>query len=70
MEDTNGIALTREVITAFPEARVVIISNYDDPELREATRSAGAHAYVTKDNLLEVPRILTANKSTWDDSDE
>jgi hypothetical protein len=35
-----------------------MVTNYDDPELREAARDAGACAYVLKQNLLEVNAVL------------
>jgi hypothetical protein len=40
----------------------MILTSYDDDELREAARSAGACEYVTKQNLLEVRRILGGQK--------
>jgi DNA-binding NarL/FixJ family response regulator len=58
MKRTNGIAATRQLLAAFPEARVVIVTNYNDEPLREAARWAGACGYVLKDNLIEVRRLL------------
>ena len=58
MGTTNGIAATRQIKTAFPEARIVIVTNYDDGDLREAARSAGACEYVLKEDLLSLRRII------------
>jgi DNA-binding NarL/FixJ family response regulator len=55
----NGITATRSIKAAFPQARIVILTNYDDAELREAARRAGACGYVLKENLIEVRRILS-----------
>ena len=60
MKQTDGIAATREIKAAHPEARVCIVTDYDDPMLRAAARSAGACDYVLKDNLIEVRRVLAA----------
>ena len=58
MGGMNGITATRHVKAAFPETRVMIVTSFDDPHLREAATQAGASAYVTKDDLFEVRRIL------------
>ena len=60
MKDVDGITATREIITAFPDARIVIVSNYDSDELREAASAAGASGYVVKENLIDLRRIVGA----------
>ena len=60
MKQTDGIAATREIKAAHPEARICIVTDYDDPNLREAAKRAGAREYVVKDNLIEVRRVLSA----------
>ena len=57
MRRVDGISATRQVKQAFPEARIIVVSQYNDPELREAARQAGAAEYVLKDNLLSLRRI-------------
>ncbi|MGH9838430.1 MAG: response regulator [Blastocatellia bacterium] len=58
MKEMDGLAATRQIKAAFPQARIVIVTGYDDARLREAARSAGACAYVHKENLLELRQIL------------
>ena len=62
MKETDGISATRRIKAAFPDAQIVIVTDYDDPKLREAARSAGAREYVLKENLLDVRRILDARE--------
>ena len=57
-DETNGIAATREIVSAFHEAKIIIVTNYDDAHFRESARDAGAVDYVLKENLLDVRRIL------------
>ena len=57
----DGISATRQIIAAYPQARVMIVTNYDDVYLREAARSAGAREYVLKQNFIEIRRILSAS---------
>ncbi len=59
MERMNGIAATREIKAAYPEARIMIVTGYESEELREAARRAGACEYVVKENLFEIRRILS-----------
>lgn len=54
----DGIAATRQITRAWPAARIMMVTDYDDTQLREAAHLAGAAEYVTKENLLEVRRIL------------
>jgi CheY-like chemotaxis protein len=62
MGGTDGIATTRQITTAFPNARVMIVTDYDDAELREAARDAGASEYVVKEDLSAVRRILKSTE--------
>ena len=60
MKGVDGISATRRIKAAFPDANIIIVTDYDDPKLRKAARGAGACEYVTKENLLDVRRILGA----------
>ena len=54
----DGIAASRKIMTDFPDARIVIVTSYDNAGLRRAATEAGACGYVLKDNLAEVRRML------------
>ena len=58
MSRMDGITATREILKAFPAARVVIVSKHDDEQIREAARAAGACGYVLKENLLGIRALL------------
>lgn len=58
MPGLDGITATRQIRTAFPDARVLIVTQYDDRESREEASRAGACGYVLKENLFELRRIL------------
>jgi CheY-like chemotaxis protein len=58
MGAVDGISATAALTTAYPGIRVVVVTNYDDPYLREAATEAGACGYVLKENLLELPSLL------------
>jgi CheY-like chemotaxis protein len=52
MTRMNGFDATKEIKRQFPAARVVIVSQWDSPALREAAEASGADAYVNKKSLL------------------
>ena len=58
MGAVDGISATALLTSAHPGSRVVMVTNYDDPYLREAAAEAGACGYVLKENLLELPGLL------------
>ena len=51
LPDGNGIALTAEIKSLFPTTKVVIVSGYQWRECQEAAATAGAAAYVFKDEI-------------------
>lgn len=59
MRRMNGLDATRRIVDAFPDAKIVIVTNHDDDELRRKARDAGARAYVVKDNLINLPSLLS-----------
>jgi CheY-like chemotaxis protein len=58
MKKTDGLTATGLIKAAFPAARIVVVTVCTGDDMREAARSAGACAYVVKDNLLELRKIL------------
>lgn len=58
MDGMDGIAATREILRAHKTARVIIVTNYDEPHFREAASSAGAVAFVCKERLHELAEIV------------
>jgi CheY-like chemotaxis protein len=64
MTDMDGLTATREIKRVFPATRVVIVTSYDEPSLREEAQAVGACGYVLKDNLRSLCDLLT--KSSLD----
>jgi CheY-like chemotaxis protein len=59
MTEMDGIAATRQIKTSFPNANIMIITDYDNQDLRRLARDAGATEYVAKENLFDMCRILS-----------
>ena len=60
IEGVDGITATRQIIDAYPQARILIVTNYNDDNLRRAAREAGACRYIVKEHLLDILEILPA----------
>ena len=58
MSRMDGITATRNIMQAFPRAKIVIVSKHDDKQLQATARTAGACGYVLKENLLAVRELL------------
>lgn len=59
MARTDGIRATGLLTAAHPEAKVVVVSDFEQADLRLAAREAGARHFVPKSNLLELRNVLT-----------
>lgn len=60
MRQMNGLAATEAILSRHPDARIVIVSNHDAPDLRDAAARAGSRGYVVKQDLLTLPALLLA----------
>jgi DNA-binding NarL/FixJ family response regulator len=58
MKPMNGLSATAKIRTTHPNAKVLIVSQYNEPEFREAANNAGACGYVFKENLIDIPNII------------
>ena len=63
MERVGGIAATEQLKTAFPSARIIILSKHKDTDIQTAARAAGACAYFIKDDLTALRTFLLSHKS-------
>jgi CheY-like chemotaxis protein len=58
MKRMDGQSAMELVHQYFPKAKVMIVSQDDTPEIRQAAHHAGALAFVPKENLLEILNTL------------
>jgi CheY-like chemotaxis protein len=62
MKEVDGLVATSQIRAVYPDARIVIVTNFDDAQLREAAREAGACEYMLKDDLLALRAIISQAK--------
>ncbi len=62
MRPGDGLSATRMIVSRFPTARVVILTDHDDAETRRFALDAGAFEFFGKDYLLPLRSLIKANK--------
>ncbi len=63
----NGLELTKRVKARYPDIIVVIVTNYDLPEYREAAYQSRADHFISKDSFLEIINSILQNRNTGQD---
>ena len=58
MNGMDGLTATRQLRSAHPEARIIIVTKHNDEPLRERAFAYGACGFVNKENLLELRTML------------
>jgi CheY-like chemotaxis protein len=58
MPRMDGLAATRQIVAAYPAARVIMVTDYDDDALRQAAHESGACGYALKVNLLDLAALI------------
>lgn len=58
MPNVDGIGAIRKIIGEFPQAKICMLTAFDEEEIRSEALSAGARGFVTKDNMFELQAII------------
>jgi len=58
MPGLNGFETIKGIKQAYPEARVIIVTSFNEPQFRDLARSAGAVGFILKENLLALRLLL------------
>ena len=54
----DGLTATKTIKRDYPEAKIIMVTMYDDERWRLAAQEAGASGYVLKENLTQLPSLL------------
>ncbi len=72
MPELDGVAATREIVTRWPEARIVILTTFDEDAYVVEGLQAGAMGYLLKDvagdELAQAVRSVVAGSALLDES--
>jgi len=58
MPGLDGFESTKALKQAYPEARVMIVTSFNEPAFRNRARSVGAIGYILKENILALRVML------------
>jgi two-component system, NarL family, response regulator LiaR len=61
MEPVDGLAASRAILGAHPEAKIIILTNYDEARYRAAAREIGTKAFILKEHLGDILPLLSSN---------
>jgi DNA-binding NarL/FixJ family response regulator len=64
----NGLELTKKIKAQYPDIVVVIMTNYDLPEYREAAYQSRADHFLSKDSFLNMINSILANQDIEKDN--
>jgi CheY-like chemotaxis protein len=59
MPGMDGLTATRQIKAQFPDARILIVTQHVNRELRDSALLAGATGFVAKDELTRLEGIIT-----------
>lgn len=54
----NGFNACEEIISNHPEAKIIILTNYDDPEYKHKAKEIGVYDFLLKEDLSLLPGII------------
>jgi CheY-like chemotaxis protein len=60
MKGMDGLTATRLILKDFPNARIVVVTSHATSRIRDAALAAGAVRLVDKEDLWQLPTILSA----------
>src|SRR5687767_14830949 len=61
MTPVDGLAASKEILSRYPEAKIIAVTQYQDTSSREAAMSLGVCAFVGKDDLMSLRSLIRQN---------
>lgn len=58
MERIDGVTATADILQHDPSAKVMIVSQHNDIDVREAAEKAGAKKFISKQNIIELKNFF------------
>lgn len=63
MKEMDGLEATEKIISSNPDAKIIIVSQYNDEPTIDAAKKAGAFEFVSKENLSKVIDVINNIKN-------
>lgn len=58
MAHVDGFEATRQIKAQFPDARIMILTSFDNDEIKAAALASGASGYLLKQNIEEIRALV------------
>ena len=58
LKNMDGLTATKLIRNSDPAAKIIIVTQYDDPEYRKMAKDIGVIDYILKDNLYDLIEII------------
>jgi DNA-binding NarL/FixJ family response regulator len=58
MEPVNGLDASANIKKEYPDARIILVTNYDEPAFRKRAEELGISDYILKENLVHLSELL------------
>ncbi len=59
----DGIAAVRAIHAIDPQAKIIVITGYEDSQMRLEAKEAGATAYILKDDLTRLRLVISEQRT-------
>lgn len=64
LKTVDGFTAVEKIMELRPDSRVIFITAHDSPSVRERAARLQALGFVSKDNLMELPSLISAVSSS------
>ncbi len=54
----DGLTATKDILSKYADAKIIMVTMYDEEEYRRLAEEIGACDYVLKDELFKLPEII------------
>lgn len=61
MPTLDGLAVTSWIKSRYPETRVVVITQHDNPKLMSRAHAIGATTFLRKEDLTQLPALIASS---------
>lgn len=62
MNPVDGLSAAKKIKTDYPDANIILVSNYDDEEYIVEAKELNVSAYILKENLFDLLPFLKSEK--------
>lgn len=62
MKEMDGLTATRMITSSFPGSHIIVVTQHNNPKLRERAQEAGAEGFLLKEDLIELRSLLAAGE--------